>query len=436
MRWMTVIAALFLLAGSAHAQVFEDVHKCDEFAAHPNDPHRWAAGVADTEIIPGPAVKFCREAVAEHPQTPRFAFQLGRALWAAYRLDEGLSVFLKLEEDFEYGPVYAYLGDAYMYGIGGAEVDEELAVTLYQIADEAGFTPAGEVLAALAGDDTGSAADEETGPVAAETPPPDSRSGEARPRDPERPFNARDYAQPKIVGALYSGNLDALKAEGIGKSNYAGISNTLIYVTKFHEGFGGEYNWKDPECVHLYKPSLHRTLSNRLLSVLRGSGAGGTLDGAAELGMKAFAEMLTDMSWGGGGMDASRIIQLYGCRSETVKRIYANIEAYARGRPGVLTPEEQERQERAKAEQAAREEQERQAAIRDAAKASCVGQFKKEDYCGCLIEGLDELGIGEADWRKLLIFHPTVHFHRVSPCHRPKSLKTGNSLRGTALTVS
>lgn len=53
---------------------YDDVHRCDEYAAHPNDPNRWAKGVVDAEIIPGPAVKYCREAVEDYADTPRFRF--------------------------------------------------------------------------------------------------------------------------------------------------------------------------------------------------------------------------------------------------------------------------------------------------------------------------------------------------------------------------
>ena len=124
------------LSAASFAEEYQDTHACDEFAAHPADPNRWAAGVDDVDIIPGPAVKHCRDAVKRHSETARFHFQLGRALWANNRMDEGLQSFLEAEETFQYGPAYANLGDAYMYGIAGVEVDQELAVTLYQIADE------------------------------------------------------------------------------------------------------------------------------------------------------------------------------------------------------------------------------------------------------------------------------------------------------------
>jgi TPR repeat protein len=143
---MVVVAATFLLGCGSSSREFADVHKCDEFAAHPDDPGKWAEGVAEESLLPGPAVKLCTQAVEEHPGTARFHFQLGRALWAAGRIDEGVEVFLTAQE-MEYAPAYAYLGDAYQEGlVPGEPADPEFAQQLYTLAAEGGFEPARAIL--------------------------------------------------------------------------------------------------------------------------------------------------------------------------------------------------------------------------------------------------------------------------------------------------
>lgn len=416
---------LLLSSDLAEAQEFEDVHKCDDYAAHPNDPNRWAAGVMDEDIIPGPAVKFCRQAVEEHPETPRFAFQLGRALWAANRIDDGTEVFLTLEKEFEYGPVYGYLADAYMYGLGGIEADEELAIALYQIAAEDGFSPAANVLAALAssdGTDNVSIAESDGGDAAPSIEQPLERVMAEQPQaaPQESPFNPSQYNQPKIVNALYSGNFSSMKVQGVGKTNYAGLSNTYLYIATFHKQFGGTVNFKDQTCVALYDPSVTKKLESRVLKIMGGGGRGleNSLNQGAEQGFKMMADLLSDLHRGGvgslmetqhnlsaladsGGIDGARLISLHGCQSEVTKRIYANIRAYAFGQAGIPSPEEAARRERQKAQEQEQAAKARQLALRTDAKASCVAQWKKDALCGCMIDALDQQDISESEWKSV-----------------------------------
>src|SRR5262245_41094931 len=66
----------------------QEVSDCDTYAAHPDDVNRWAPGVADGAIVPGLAVQRCSAAVSKSNKTPRFHFQLGRALLANGHPDE------------------------------------------------------------------------------------------------------------------------------------------------------------------------------------------------------------------------------------------------------------------------------------------------------------------------------------------------------------
>ncbi|KZX94269.1 MULTISPECIES: tetratricopeptide repeat protein [unclassified Sulfitobacter] len=414
--------ATLTIPAVASAEEFQDVHECDRYAAHPGDPHRWAAGVDDHDIIPGPAVQFCRQAVDEYPETPRFAFQLGRALWAANRTDEGTDVFLALEEQFEYGPVYAYLADVYMYGLGSAEVDEELGISLYQIAAEAGFAPAAEVLANLT--ELGDENDIERAAVPERTTPQNQPveqvlAPQAVTSQQEAFFNSGQYTQPKMVAALYSGNLSELKPQGVGKSNYAGISNAHVYVASFHKEFSGTVNFKDQTCVTLYDPRITRNLDakvTRLMTGTPGTSLENSLNQGAQRGWEMMADILTDMSKGGmgalvdtqqnllelgenGAIDAARLIGRHGCQSEITKRIYANIRAYAFGQPGVLSPEEEERQEKEKAKKAREQEENRKAKLRADAKQNCVAQWKEKPLCQCMVELLEKHEISDGDWQ-------------------------------------
>jgi WD40 repeat protein len=52
---------------------------CDRLAAHPRDPEKRAWGV-NFENLTEEAVAACRASLAEYPQDPRYAYQLGRAL--------------------------------------------------------------------------------------------------------------------------------------------------------------------------------------------------------------------------------------------------------------------------------------------------------------------------------------------------------------------
>ncbi|MGF0538893.1 hypothetical protein ACQQ2Q_12930 [Agrobacterium sp. ES01] len=413
------------------AEEYQDMHSCDEYAAHPADPNRWAKGVTDEEIIPGPAVKFCREAVDDYPDTPRFQFQLGRALWAANKIEEGIEVFFKLEEKSEYGPVYAYLGDVYMYGLGGLEVDQDLAISLYQIAEESGFSPAEDVLASL------QEGDEVTGDQeVAETP----TSAQAIERPPaaveetavqEVAFNPRDYTQPEIMQALYTGNLSKLKVTNAGKTNYANLDNTIIYLANLNSQFSGDYNFKDPNCIMLYNPQVERQLQSKALSGVFGNelNMGYGSGNMPTAGLKAFGEMLNGFAKGGFGnviaveqaaealkasaeKDGASLIIKHQCTSQVVKRIYANIEAYALGTSPVLTAEEKARQEqeRIETERKAREEAERLAlekkkqreeGLRTSARNSCNKAFNNSEFCSCIVSSLDEFSIEDSEWSQL-----------------------------------
>ncbi|MCL6286049.1 hypothetical protein M3P21_21265 [Ruegeria sp. 2012CJ41-6] len=446
-----LLSAFFVVACAGIpvlAQEHQEVHECDEYAAHPGDPNRWATGVADEDIIPGPAVKFCREAVETYTDTARFQFQLGRALWANFRLEEGVEVFLNLEENFEYGPVYAYLADAYMYGIAGIEPDEELAITLYQIAAESGFLPAQEVLDALDGAAQGvdsQAVAEGTRqpelptttsqPVARVEPEPSAPTPanqvETESAAIERNFDPKSYSQPHIIRALYTGDFSNMRTVGVGKISYAKVDPTLAYISHFSKSFAPTVNFLDQSCVHLHNPAIEKGIANRALSGAMGGDLNLGLNSGQvpTAGFEAIGSMLQDLAQGGIGnvvemeleadrlaksaeRDSASIITQYGCSDPIVKRIYANVEAYAFGTEPTLSEQEKEKQATREAAEALQRQLEverkaqerevaRQRSLRTSAKDSCVEKFGKANFCTCLVDTLDEYSISEPDWKTL-----------------------------------
>lgn len=431
------LLSLILAAGlAAPALALDDVHKCDTFAAHPDDPNRWAAGVLDADIIPGPAVKFCEEAVEDYPDTARFLFQLGRSFWAAQRLEEGTGVFLTLEENFDYGPVYAYLGDAFYFGIGGVEADEEFAVQLYQVAADSGFAAAEEALASLnevevyeqdpvaqapAGNETAQAVNQLANNQAA-------IMGGVAPAPAPTKIEFSSFSRPKLLRALEQGNLKAVDNMGMGNATIMGMKyNRLnVYLAGFNSQFSGSYNFKDPSCIALYNPRLAKRLERSAIATATG---GGTTAGAAGATLNMFLGMTQQLQSGNmmGMVDQSQSIELlreegvkdgaklilgYGCQNPNVQRLYTNIVAKVTGGTPSLSPEraEEEKKERARrAEEAERQriaaakrkEEQRQKALRVSAQKSCEAQFKKPAFCGCLVEQFDTAGLIEDDWNSL-----------------------------------
>jgi hypothetical protein len=99
-RPTTLIVLLLLSSNFAKATDFltfdpgvysQTVTECDRLAAHPDDPHRVAPGVSQTQVDLARAVTACREAVARDPQNPRLNYQYARVLGYSGRGAEGLA---------------------------------------------------------------------------------------------------------------------------------------------------------------------------------------------------------------------------------------------------------------------------------------------------------------------------------------------------------
>ena len=322
-----------------------------------------------------------------------------------------------------------------MYGIGGIDADQELAVSLYQIASEEGFAPADEIIAALSGEDAVQPQEQTSSVVVAAAPKPALQPAPVQkvvetpqPTSQERPFNRNTYLQKGIMSGLYNGNLDQVRQ---GNPAYIDVDKAYFYLGGFLKPFQENYNFRDGSCVYLSNPTLVRIVNTK---VLKGTpGMGGmlvgngrsleqNLDAGAEMGFKMLGDIFQGLNSGRGIMgtdygqtaiatnllaengekDATRLIGQHGCQSETVQRIFANIGVFVTGRGSpIVSPEERVRLAKLEEEKALQKEKARQNKLRSAANSSCVGQFKKRPYCDCLVKGLDQQNINEEEWKAL-----------------------------------
>jgi len=112
------------------------VHDCDRLAAHPNYAFEGVAGVSGETIPTDKAIKACREALAAHPDTERFQFQLARALHYGNFYEESRQRFQVLAEK---GHAGAALNLGLIYGHGrGVTRDHKEAARWFRQAAEAG----------------------------------------------------------------------------------------------------------------------------------------------------------------------------------------------------------------------------------------------------------------------------------------------------------
>ncbi|MER8520558.1 caspase family protein [Mesorhizobium sp. M0644] len=111
------------------------VDPCDTAAGEPLDLQGVVPGLLPNEIGTS-AVELCEAAVKVYPAVPRFRYELGRALLAAGKVDEGRTA---IEEAAKKGHVRAVFELGYMYATGtGMAVDRAQANALYAAASDKG----------------------------------------------------------------------------------------------------------------------------------------------------------------------------------------------------------------------------------------------------------------------------------------------------------
>jgi len=322
-RKLAVVAAMLvglLLVGWLGARTYghltsinfdpNDVTRCDEAAAHPEDRQRVVQkGVHDDEILSGPAVKACDEAVYAHPEVARFHFQFGRALAAEGMLDEAAESFIQAWE-MKHCAAGAYLADAYLNGIievNDSEDSEETAKDLYQKSAECGFAPAQEAYNRLT-------------------------------------FDPSDYNTPTAMEALYNGDIIEL-------NSYRPFA--AMYLQGIHDYLAMEFHPYGPECPQLVEPTIVRDLEAAAAGDPRN-----VLERLLNQGLIKLAEFSTyffDTVWPGdlqryreylldiGRKDGVRLTNRYGCDPDSITaQIYENIKVFADAEQPLLETLEQE----------------------------------------------------------------------------------------------
>lgn len=130
-----LLAALACLVAPAAAGTVD----CDRLAASPHDPLRQGEGVPYDALDAAAAIAACEAALAAAPEEPRFAFQLGRALAKAGRVEEALTAYRAAAER---GHVAALHNVAQLYEEGLLPAaGPATAVKWYLLAAERNFAP-------------------------------------------------------------------------------------------------------------------------------------------------------------------------------------------------------------------------------------------------------------------------------------------------------
>ena len=113
--------------------------ECDTLTAHELDPRRKADGVPFEKINPALAIPVCKNALKQFPNSPRLAFQLGRAYDKTGDFNSAITQY-RTAADRGYAPAQYNFGIKYYRGEGIAK-DEAAAVGWYRRAAGQGYAP-------------------------------------------------------------------------------------------------------------------------------------------------------------------------------------------------------------------------------------------------------------------------------------------------------
>ena len=119
---------------------------CHVLADYQSDPQRLAPGVREGTILASDAVPACREALEKAPNEPRLKLQLGRALIAEGKIEEGLKLAQEAADAGYPGAIY-YRG-FYPVTNGGSSADLRAGWENVRKAWELGVPDAGDLLGA------------------------------------------------------------------------------------------------------------------------------------------------------------------------------------------------------------------------------------------------------------------------------------------------
>lgn len=276
----------------------DNPNDCDTNASHPNDTMRFAPGKTDEEVVGVLALRACTEAVRKFPREARFHFQLGRALMALRRAEEAAKEF-EIAASMNYGPAKYYQAQALLdsYFEGGPESDYEQAVQILTAVKET-FEPAEK-------------------------------------RYDEVVFSSDGFQNPRIIEALYLGDVERL--------NRARIL-VAFYAQGMQEFFSIEFHPVGNECpAILIDSSINYDLDSAVVGDPRDNLERWGYD-LLFLGAKWAGKIFLDPTYKGdpekwreyykllGKRDAYFMANKFGCQSPIARKIYDGLVQFARAK--------------------------------------------------------------------------------------------------------
>ncbi|MEM1386107.1 MAG: hypothetical protein AAF748_14280 [Pseudomonadota bacterium] len=259
---------------------------CDALAASPSDPAKTTPGVEIAEIDATRAVPACTDAVRYFPETPRFAYQEGRAHQAEGKMSDAAAAY-QSAADNGYG--FAWLNLAWLAQSG--HLPPERLGRYLAAAGKAGFDPA----------EYGFGQD----------------------------FDAARFADPGLFAAIFTGDTDG----------YSRLDHGL-YLWAFAEMF---VNADDSAaaCRALVGTRARNVLSAMSVGDMVGTFVGaleelhgqpspsrdGALVDGAQSGIQTTMSLVQAEMFG--KRDARRFFADYGCTSPEARRFFYNFNAFA-----------------------------------------------------------------------------------------------------------
>ena len=131
---LILICALSFLP-NVSAETSLAVQRCDDLAAHPNDPGRVSAGVVFNKINSELAISACTADVLSFPDVVRYKFQLGRAHDKDKNYTEAFKWYRKAADQGHVNAQFS-LGVMYDFGLGVAEDNAEAFKWYRKAADQ------------------------------------------------------------------------------------------------------------------------------------------------------------------------------------------------------------------------------------------------------------------------------------------------------------
>lgn len=336
----SILVILSMYSSSSYSS--NEITKCDEFAAHPDDPGKWAAGVEDSDLVPAPVITYCQQAINEFPDTPRFLFQLGRVYFLQGDISRAVdSLVLAVEKG--YAPANYYLAQIFEAGALG-DVDLESAEIYYNDAIEGGFEIARQAKEDMLNGGTVVGDVESLGGIDQQDVSPQEDFSYSSKKS-EKVFTSSDFEYSKLLLPLYEGDFKEIDA-------LAKKHSIFIYLEKMVDIISGDFvkHDLDGECEN----TVPLELIARVGYMAQGLDSSGRLksDHLSQAGNLVAARIMTMLN---GGMmdvfsdikqsedrrkryvdyakrDTSALVRYYGCKSSVVTNLIGNLGAYVYGR--------------------------------------------------------------------------------------------------------